>query len=434
MLAGQEMVGQTICMITEPYTTMGSITGLPPGLMTIYDRKNRSTRAPPRAGIIANRALGITAMEAWCTRDCAVGTVKLHGKQTILISLYLDIKQPVISRELVDLMAMIDRKHCAVIICADSNAHSTLYGPDSNQRGEALEDFIIQNGLAVENVGNQPTFEAQRRNGIASSCIDVTLSRDLHFNLLNWRVDRSYNASDHNTIFFDTEETHIEKKMIRPWSKADWPCFNQYLAKADYRVPSNLSMKKLDRLVMRIYDIINKGLDKACPKIEVQSTTKLASWITDDHVQRKAEVSRLYKKAKSSGHEGDWKTYKNADKEYKRICHRDKNKAWRQYKESIQSEKEMASLARLAQREERREINVLTNPDGSVTDPGKETIDLLTHTHFPAATATKRVTYNNRRNIERDELSLKYTDWIDNNKSGKHWPASRRRRALVLMT
>ena len=104
MLAGQGMGGQSICMMTEPYTTMGSITGLPSGLTVIYDRKNKNARSPPRAGIMANRSLGITAMEAWCSRDCAVGTMKLHGKQTILVSLYLDIKKPVVSPELDNLM------------------------------------------------------------------------------------------------------------------------------------------------------------------------------------------------------------------------------------------------------------------------------------------------------------------------------------------
>ena len=43
----------------------------------------------------------------------------------------------------------------------------------------------------------------------------------------------------------------------------------------------------------------------------------------------------------------------------------------------------MASLARLAQRRERQDINVLTKQDGSSTDPGKETIDLLLRTHQP---------------------------------------------------
>ena len=48
----------------------------------------------------------------------------------------------------------------------------------------------------------------------------------------------------------------------------------------------------------------------------------------------------------------------------------DKNKAWRKYKETIQTEKEMTKLAKIAQREERWDINALSKSDGTSTDPG----------------------------------------------------------------
>ena len=59
----------------------------------------------------------------------------------------------------------------------DSNAHSVLFGKESNSRGEELEDFIIRNSLMVENVGTEPMFEVARANGPIMSTIDVTLSR-----------------------------------------------------------------------------------------------------------------------------------------------------------------------------------------------------------------------------------------------------------------
>ena len=48
-----------------------------------------------------------------------------------------------------------------------------------------------------------------------------------------------------------------------------------------------------------MYDVLNSALNKVCPKIEVKSTVKSADWITDEHVQKKSEVSRLYKTAKA---------------------------------------------------------------------------------------------------------------------------------------
>ena len=175
-------------------------------------------------------------------------------------------------------------------------------------------------------------------------------------------------------------------------------------------------MKKLDRLVERVYSVIEEALTKSCPKIEITQKVAKSHWATDKHDKEKARVSSLYKKAKVSGSESDWGDYRAADKKFKMMCKNDRNRAWRKYKECIQSEKEMAALARMSQWDERRDINVLAKGDGTTTDPGQETIDLLTKTHFPAATDTKHVTYNNRRNCGVGEIKEKYKDWIDTKK------------------
>ena len=174
-------------------------------------------------------------------------------------------------------------------------------------------------------------------------------------------------------------------------------------------------MKKLDKLIDNLYSKLEQALDQACPQVTISESIKSSHWATEKHDESKKKVSALYKLAKDTGREDDWKNYKEADKAFKRMCTRDRNKAWRKYKESLQSEKEMASLAKLAQREERRSINVLMRADGSTTDPGKDTIELLTDTHFPAATEKKHVTYNNRRNCSIMQLEDKYNDWINLN-------------------
>ena len=166
VLLGHALQGksQTINLITEPHTTMGRITGMPGGVKIIADRTIRSNQPGPRAGIIATKDLTITAMESWCNRDCAVAISKIHGRQTILASIYLDITKPVIPDWLEGLLTMINNKKLPVIIGMDSNAHSSLYGPDNNTRGDQLEDFILQHSLEVQNRGNEPTFETQRGN------------------------------------------------------------------------------------------------------------------------------------------------------------------------------------------------------------------------------------------------------------------------------
>ena len=414
-LLGQDLAGKTqsICFITEPHTNAGKITGMPRGMSIIADKSANPTNPGPRAGILASKDLAANGMEPWCNRDCATAIVKLHGRQVLLASIYLDITQPVIPAWLDDLLNMAEAKQLPIIMGMDSNAHSTLFGPDNNARGEALEEFIVQHGLSVQNSGNTPTFEIRRGTRMIGTFIDVTLTRGLHFQLSNWRVDTSYNASDHNTIRFQTTQTQTETTRIRPWSKADWHTFGKELEAADYRIPIGMSMKKLDRLTDRLYEILGTALDRACPEIVVHSKIHHNHWANEKHTKKKAEVTRLYNQAKATGRDSDWNTYKQADKAFKRLCKRDKDRAWREYKESLQTCKDMASLARLAQRQERNEIGVLTRPDGSATDPGKETIDLLTRTHFPAATERRHIKYNNLRNCPTEALYDKYQDWIN---------------------
>ena len=413
-MVGRELEGkkQSIILATEPHIYANKITGMPKGTKSIYYRAG-SSEPGPRAGIIASLDVKLTAMDSWCSRDCAVALAKIGGRQTVIVSLYLDLNLQVHPDWLGRLMQMIEDKKYPVIIGVDSNAHSTLYGPDTNKRGTDFEDFILQNGLSVENKGNAPTFEVCRGNKLVQTNIDVTLTRNLTAGVLNWRVDREYNASDHNTIRFEIMSDKAEPQLVRPWSKAAWDKFSTILAGADYEVPKDMSMKKLDKLVKKVYSHLERALDEACPLSKITPTVGKSHWANEKHDRGKARVSDLYRKAKQSGIERHWEEYRTADREFKRLCKNDKNRAWRKYKETIQSEKEMAQLAKVAQWEERRDINVLTKPDGSSTDPGVETIDLLTGTHFPAATDIKHVTYNNRRNLAVQEINEKYKDWID---------------------
>ena len=414
VLLGRGMEGcrQTIALITEPYTYESKITGLPRGTKVIYDR-TCPKNAAPRAGIVCSQDVNLTAMESWCTRDCAVALSRANGKHTVLVSLYMDINLEVQPEWLGKLMQMLEGKGYPVIMGIDTNAHSVMYGIGQNTRGNAVEDFILQYGLNIENVGTTPTFEIRRGNKLVQTHIDVTLSRGLLNGVKNWRVSRDYNASDHNTILFEIDCQKPEPELIRPWSKADWVTFAKELKLADYRIPKDISMKKLDKLVTRTYAVLEAALDKACPKQKFSPTVSKSHWATEKHDTAKKKVSALYKLAKNKNDETSWEAYRNADRDFKKMCKNDKNRSWRKYKECIQSEKEMASLARDAQREERRDINVLQRQDGSSTDPGAETIDLLTETHFPAATNTKHVTYNNRRNLAVESVKDKYKDWID---------------------
>lgn len=90
----------------------------------------------------------------------------------------------------------------AIVICADTNAHSPLWycerrqytgrGLDDDYRCREVEGFIVSHGLAVANEENQPlTF----LNSLGQSNIYVTLSRGVGVH--EWWVWPDVSCSDH---------------------------------------------------------------------------------------------------------------------------------------------------------------------------------------------------------------------------------------------
>ena len=110
----------------------------------------------------------------------------------------------------------------------------------------------------MHNQGRIPTFGSK----IGKSIIDVTLSYRLPYALDNWRVLRSYNGTDHNTIHYALNGMEIEIPAHRLYHKANWDKFTQILRDSYINMPSELTECKLDKIVNKLNHILNKALDK----------------------------------------------------------------------------------------------------------------------------------------------------------------------------
>ena len=91
LLAGQALESTTakVTLITEPHTINGKLYAFPRGTTSVFTPGSRAS--PPRAAIVATKDVGLTVLGKWCHRDCAVGLVKIAGKQTVIASIYMDL-------------------------------------------------------------------------------------------------------------------------------------------------------------------------------------------------------------------------------------------------------------------------------------------------------------------------------------------------------
>ena len=400
----------TVCMITEPCTAFGKVSQVPPNHACVPSTVSTDR---PRAALFIPKDLPFVYLEQLSNADCAVALLQTASNKILLASVYLDSNGPVVPDWLTNLLAYIDNSRIPALIGFDSNAHSQLYGPDTNERGKILEEFILNNGLQVENRGNAPTFHAFRRGRNIDTYIDVTLSKHM-IPLHNWRVhDMSFNGSDHHTITWSVPLELQKRPKIRPWSKAKWSVFTAHVDNYDFHVPEELTTRKVDKLLWRWYKVIGEGLDKACPKREAKLSPVELDWYGRDQVYLKNRAKRKYLSHRNSDSPKKRKAFVKAKRAYNCSCKKARRASWRLFVEKTPNESNMSVLFKIAQKRDRRSINTLLNADNSLTEPGCETIRKLTDTHFPAAQeGTAPFQHDNSVKINTEQLQSLH-DWID---------------------
>ena len=176
-------------LLQEPYTARERLSR--PRGFDVFP----SNLAHPRMAVYSPRSLKAQEISHLCNWNCTAVLLDCGSQDILIASIYLDITLPVVPGWLEDLLRYVEQHPSGLLLAVDTNAHSTLYGPDQNPRGTNFEDFLFRHGLHVENVGTTPTFQTSVR----SSSIDVTLTLDLSTATSNWKVNTRYNGSDHNT-------------------------------------------------------------------------------------------------------------------------------------------------------------------------------------------------------------------------------------------
>ena len=393
-----------LAFITEPYTVANKVVFRPTGYQIIPPATLDST---PRAALYIPRNIQAIELSHLCTPDCAAARIKWHGKDVLIVSGYMDYDLPVVSEWLLNIVQYVQRTNMSLLLSVDSNAHSSFYSTaNTNLRGKHFEDFIVRNMLKVENVGDVPTFQCERANSV----IDVTLTKK--FSVWNWHVDQEFNASDHNSIYFQLEADPVPEREVRPWQKADWRKFTDTLDKAR-PIPERMTCKKLDNELNKLYNDINIALEAACPKFKAKWKPKKTEWYSDKIAALHFKVKKQYRKAMSTEVRDEFDKYETLRKKFRRRCRRAKAITWRKFVVETPGEHKMAVLSRIALHKDRQNLNVLYNTDGSVTEPGLETIDRLAQVHFPQAIPHQQFPGYTSDRAERSEvIQQKYLEYV----------------------
>ena len=253
-----------------------------------------------RGGRTALVTAGINTWKVpqFCSKDVIVCQTKINNKLTFLVSLYLDGKVLGFPREFEDLMRNIGNN--GILICTDSNAHSTVWNcPSTDNRGDLVNKLLIDNNLTCCNIGNNPTFISGAGN---SSIIDLTITNfRLSQRVRNWHVEQVLHSTDHFRIRFNISDCYnFRIAPVETWNyrKGAWLYFKSQLERGlmHWTCPRSWTDASIELKIKQLNDEVMKALDLSCPKKRCKSKYKFPTWWNPDLSKLRAKMCFMAKK------------------------------------------------------------------------------------------------------------------------------------------
>ena len=271
-----------------------------------------------------------------------------------------------------------------------------------------MTEIISEYGLLLRNIGKEYTYECQ----LGKSVIDLTLTCNLGAAILDWKVSRTLNFSDHNTIKYNIAAELVELPAARPWAKGDWDKFEKELEVHTWEAGKFCTEKKINQWVNKLTKILTDALNKACPLTPARTINKNNTWFTPQLKQLRKEVGAAYLRQKDGHSERHREIYNDRLKRYKRLIKKTKNDHHAKYVDSIKNEEEMSHFVKgLLKQKTAAKPSTLKRADITYTKDPEEALLELASTHFPSHRPITPCVYS-RDKILTTEIRSSFETWI----------------------
>ena len=371
-----------IAGVQEPPTSAHTkILGFEKRHPLIYDRSTER----PRAALYHSAGLSVWPVPEFTKRDIATGRWRIgesEADDVYVTSVYMDITAPgVWPAELSSLLRMCDRRNRKVLIMADANAHSTLWGSDAtNSRGEALEQLILRHGLAVLNRGTEYTFFNKR----ARTHPDVTLcSAEAETLFSKWKVSDEVTGSDHRLISFSCNFTPPPPEWKRNFRRGSWKKFCTCLFKKNFLYPTTWSERTVEKQLAHLYSCIEGALDESHPKKKVTFSVRPFKWWDETLTQLHKRQKTAYNQFRRFKSERTHDRLVEARQTFRKELRRTKRAGWQAFTEEASNPRETARLINIIRGDSSHQLGLIKDDLGLMIDSPQGSLNRLVDVHFP---------------------------------------------------
>lgn len=371
-----------ILCIQEPYTYKGIVRGY---TSHNFSKIQPGVEKPWVAAIIANNKIEVFHLAHFDTPHIMCFQVMSEIENFYIINVYCQFSLQ-IELFLNDLENIISKiKPNKIIITMDANAKSDLwFSEELDDRGRAVEDFLITNRLYVINENNElPTYESIS----GQSNIDLTLvSENMMENCKKWTVSPKCTTSDHNLITFQVifggkMNRRFIKSNYYNTKKANWENFKSLLTKSfTDNVLNTLQNDEPEKAVKTYTTILDQVSKKSIPY--KKQSNRSVPWWNEKLAEMRKKVNKAkknfnkIKKFKLQNLDEAKNNYRQIRNKYVIEIRKSKQESWQNFV-TIEANKDPWSIPYKIIRDKIKRDEVITSlklSDGTNTNTWKDTM------------------------------------------------------------
>ena len=371
--------GVDIVLIQEPWIIKDRVHGLSTNEYNLV----LPISGKPRACMLIKKTFHYLTLHRYCDGDTVTICANLPRGTFWFSSSYMahDHADPPPSDLTRQMVKDAHTQNIAVIVGADANSHHEIWGStDTNQRGESLMNFLLDNKLSIANLGNEPTFIVSNRREV----LDITIVSDRISHLIsNWKVLDECSFSDHRYISFVIECGNCNKvQFFTNRRNTDWNIFRSTLNSSIEKAPQAISdVDTLERVVDRFTKAYQSAIEASCHTIETKGKPKPPWWNVEISKQR-STCRKLFNEAKKSN---NWTEYKSNLRLFKYLVRKSKRLSWRSFCSNVEGVSETNRIRKIVSHAPSN-LGSVMRPDGTWTQTHDDTLEALIEVHFPGST------------------------------------------------
>ena len=372
-------------MAQEPWVYKGAIRGSPPAASK-HVGCGRQDR--PRSCIYTSADLDAWMLPKYSNADVVTVSINnLQGivaKTVVFSSVYMAEENTAPPQLVEDLVAYCNQNNLPLVIGCDANAHHVAWGSsNTNERGEALLEYLASTDLAWCNKGHKPTFITRNRREV----LDITLASPTVFSeVREWKVSDNPSLSDHAMITFHFTITRPTQQWYRNVRKTNWKDYKESTLPAEvqklYPLRELRSPMELDSKAEEFTKSIIDAYKKSCPLKRVGNKNKPNPWWNENLKSLRRETRRVERKAKRSNQGADWDLFKESRKAFKSEIRKSKRQSWRELCDQTEGLSPLARLYKILKWDSNSQLGSIEKPDGSFTNSPEETLQCMLDIHL----------------------------------------------------